>query len=89
MTRFTVDPTEIDQAVSNIISDHQKHDQKHESVKSCPISEAPSSPNFSTLAPMPWWIPNKINHGYFKGIGDTVFIWVDTTNHVIFFCVTD
>ena len=89
--RFTVDPKELDGCVSNILSDHDKTFQQHNSYTSLPITAAPSAPRSSHLSPMPWWGPTSITNGYFRGSTDArpIWIWVDALQHIIYVCETD
>ena len=89
--RFTVDQKDLDSAVDGILSDHNKMMQEHDSYSSLSIAAAPSSPVFPELSPMPWWSPNSITNGYFRGStnGSPLYLWVDLSKHTIYLCEID
>jgi hypothetical protein len=90
--RFSVDPSELDKAVNDILVDHDRTMQrKPSSYPKISIAAAPQTPEFRRFLPMTWWAPNAITNGYYRGEnGATVFhVWTDTDHDTIFVCATD
>jgi hypothetical protein len=94
--RFTVDPKDLDSSVRDILAYHDKNFQETNSYPSLSITAAPSSAAPSSavppyLSPIPWWCPNSITSGYYRGsmAGRPIYIWVDVSHHRIFVCETD
>jgi len=89
--RFTVAPKDLDSAIGDILSDHDKMMRGHYSYPSLSIATAPSSPMFPELLPMPWWNPNSITNGYYRGStnGQPFYLWVDVGQHMIYLCEHD
>lgn len=89
--RFTVDPRDLEKAVSDILSDHDKTTRAQHSYASIPIAEAPPSPDEPLLLHTSWWNPRAITNGYYRGStnGPPFHIWVDTDRNTIYLCETD
>ena len=89
--RFSVDPRDLDRAVSSILSDHNKRMQAHYSYPTLSIAAAPRSPVFPDLLPMPWWSPDSITNGFYRGStnGQPIYVWVDASQHMIYLCTHD
>jgi hypothetical protein len=89
--RFTVDPKDLDSAVTGILSDHDRQAQEHHAYQSLPLAAAPHSPVFPELLPMPWWNPDAITNGYYRGStnGRPFFVWADVSQHTVYLCTHD
>lgn len=89
--RFSVDPKDVDTAVSRILLDHDKKMQGHYTYPTLSIPGAPQSPTFPDLAPMPWWHPDSITNGYYRSStnGQPFYVWVDVGQHTIYLCTHD
>jgi hypothetical protein len=93
--RFTVDPKDLEKAVNDVLSDHDKTTRAQHSYTSLSIANAPPSPDEPFLLPMPWWNPRSITNGYYCGStklpknGSPFDVWVDTDRHTIYLCETD
>jgi hypothetical protein len=89
--RFTVDPKDLDSAVDAILSDQNKGTHEHDSFPVLSLTTKPSAPVFSELLPMPWWNPDSITNGYYRGnTNDSpLYLWVDISKHTIYLCETD
>ena len=89
--RFTVDPKDVDSAVSNILSDHDTMTKEHHSYISIPAAGAPRSPVFPDLLPMTWWTPDTITNGYYQAStnGQPFYVWADVSQHTIYLCTHD
>lgn len=89
--RFTVDPNDLDGAVRDILSEHDKTFAETNSYPTLSIAAAPSSAVPPHLSPIPWWSPNSITNGYYRGsmAGRPIYIWVDVSHHMVFVCETD
>lgn len=89
--RFTVDPKDLDGAVSAILSDHDKQLREPGSYQSLPIAAAPHSPASPDLLPMPWWAPETITNGYYRGStnGRPFYVWADVSQHTVYLCTHD
>ncbi len=89
--RFTVDEKDVDSAVDDIVSDHDKQMRAQGSYQSLPVAAAPHSPAFPDLLPMPWWNPDSITNGYYRGTtnGRPFYVWADVGRHTIYLCTHD
>lgn len=89
--RFTVDQKDLDSTVGDILSDHDKMMQQHYSYPTLSLATAPASPVFPELSPMPWWSPDSITNGYYRGStnGPPLYLWVDSDKHTIYLCTRD
>jgi hypothetical protein len=89
--RFTVDPKDLDSAVDGILSDQNKVMKTHDSYPSLSIAAAGRGPVFPELSPMPWWSPDSITNGYYRGSTNAppLYLWVDISKHTIYLCETD
>jgi len=89
--RFTVDPKDLDSVVSDIFSDRDKKMQGHLSSPTLSLAAAPRSPAFPDLQPMPWWSPESITNGYYRGStnGQPFHVWVDVGQQTIYLCTHD
>jgi hypothetical protein len=89
--RFTVDPKDLNGAVSNLCSDFDKTTKERHFYASAPIADAPHSPDLDAFSPMPWWGPSSITNGYSLATtnGQAFYLWIDVTRHTIYLCETD
>jgi hypothetical protein len=89
--RFTVDPKDLDTAVRGLLSDQDPQAQQHHGYQSLPIAGAPHSPVFPGLLPMPWWTPDSITNGYYRGTtnGRPFYVWADISRHTVYLCTHD
>ena len=89
--RFSVDPKDLDSAVSNILSDYDTAYHWHNSNPSLPITNAPVWHISKNLMPIPWWSPNSITNGYYRGnmTGWSIGVWVDVGQHLIYVSKSD
>jgi hypothetical protein len=89
--RFTVDPKELDGAVSEVLSNHNQETKQDYNYPSRILGVAPRPPSFSEFQPMPWWNPESISNGYYRGStnGQPFHVWVDVGFHTIYLCSTD
>jgi hypothetical protein len=89
--RFTVDPKDLDRAVSDILSDHDKVFHETNSYPSLPVTDSPLSGVSKHLSPISWWNPASITNGYCRGSmnGRPIYVWVDVGQHIIYVCETD
>jgi hypothetical protein len=94
--RFTVDPKELDKVVNDIFADYDNKMRAHNSYKTVPVEQAPRMEQdgflASKLAPGPWWNTDSITNGYYRSPTNkflNVGIWVDISQHTIFFRDTD
>ena len=91
VVRFTVDPKDLDGAVSNLLSDHDKTTKENHTYIFASIANAPRPSIFSEFPPMPWWNPNSITNGYYRGgtNGQPFDIWIDAAKHTVYLSQTD
>jgi hypothetical protein len=89
--RFTVDPNDLERAVSDLLTDHDKTTRAQHSYTSVPIANAPPPPDEPLLLHTSWWNPRSITNGYSRGSTNRppFHIWVDTNRHTIYLCETD
>ena len=89
--RFTVEPKDLENTVSNILSDHDKAIGSKNSYTSFPIANAPPSPEAPLLLHTSWWNPHSITNGYYRGSTTPrpLYMWVDTDRNTIYLCETD
>ena len=88
--RFTVDPKDLDTAVTDILADHDKITREHHSYLSLPAPDAPRS-HFAGVTPMPWWTPDAITNGYYRAStnGQPFYVWADLSQHTVYLCTHD
>jgi hypothetical protein len=86
--RFTVDPKDLEKAVSDLPSDHDKTTQQHHFYTTAPIAGSPRLPEDKDLL---WWSPDSVTNGfYYTTTNSQPFeIWADITHHTIYLCETD
>jgi hypothetical protein len=86
--RFTVDPKDLDNAVDGILADQNKRLIPSQFF---PLRLNQAPPVFTELLPMPWWNPDSITNGYYRGStnGSPLYLWVDISKHMIYLCETD
>lgn len=91
LVRFTVDPKDLDRAVSDLLLDYDKMTHEHHSYTYAPIADSPRLPEFSEFKPMPWWSPNAVTNGFYRAStnGQPFAVWADVTHHTIYLCETD
>ena len=90
-TRFTVDPKDLDTAVSDLIADRDKQTHGHLTYTQLALSKAPPYPVYGALLPMPWWNIGSFTNGYYRSAteGQAFDIWVDADQHTIYLCTHD
>lgn len=89
--RFNADAKDLDGAVSAILDDHDKKMGAHDSYSKLPASQAPRSPEIGNFETTPWWNPDCITNGYYRGTtnGQPFHLWVDESRQIIYVCMTD
>lgn len=91
LIRFVMDAGELEKAVEALVSDHNKQFRQFSLYAPVPITDAPRSPEFSQLLPIPWWAPNAITNGYYRGstAGRPFHVWVDVHQSTVYWCTHD